>query len=67
MLLLGKHTLEDIEVKDIDKVEYSVVEPTKQWKVEMVRELIDVRATRLHVDNFTNDEVDEILEYLCTS
>ena len=27
MLLLGKHTLEDIEVKDIDKVEYSVVEP----------------------------------------
>ena len=67
MLLLGKHTLEDIKVKDIDKVEYSVVEPANQWKVEMVKDLIVVRATRLHVDNFANYEFDEILEYLCTS
>ena len=67
MLLQGKFTIDEIRLNDIDNFEYSSVLPENQWKVDMVKEIIEVRADELNVDNFSEKELDEILEYLCTS
>ena len=65
LLLTDKNSIEDISNQDIDNFCYA---PTKQedlWKVDMVKELIEVRADQKEVTNFTEEELDEILEYLC--
>ena len=67
MLLLGKVTIDEIRLNDIDSFEYSPVLPDNQWKVDMVREIIEVRGDELKIDNFSRQELDELLEYLCTS
>ena len=33
----------------------------------LVQEIIDVRNSKLDVDGFSDDELDQILEHLCTS
>ena len=37
------------------------------WKIKSVKELINVREGFLHVENFEDDERNEVLEYLCSS
>ena len=67
MLLLGKVSIDDIRQKDIDNFEYSPVLPENQWKLDMVKEIIDVQADQLNVENFSRQELEEMMEYLCTS
>ena len=65
MLLLGKVTIEEIRLTDIDN--NSSVLPDNQWKVDIVREIIEVRADELNVENFSEQELVEMMEYLCPS
>ena len=51
MLLLGKHTIKEISIKDLDRYEYCPVQPGDEWKVDMVRELIEVRENNLDVED----------------
>ena len=67
LLLVGKHTIEEISIKDLDRYEYCPVQPGDEWKVDMVRELIEVRENNLNVEHFTAEELEEVLEHLCTS
>ena len=65
MLLLGKYSIEGISIKDLDFFEFFPVLPVDEWKVGIVRELIEVRENNLDLENFTAQELEEILEYLC--
>ena len=67
LLLVGKHTIEEISIKDQDRYEYCPIQPGDEWKVNMVRELIEVRENNLNVEHFTAEELEEVLEHICTS
>ena len=66
MLILDKVNTRDISVKDIENFEYAAVKPEDQWKVNMVEEIIEARESQVNIENFEMEELDEILEYLCT-
>ena len=38
-----------------------------EWKVKMIKEIIDVKSKKANVDNFQGEELETILTYLCTS
>ena len=54
-------------MSDIDSFEFAPVKPEDFWKVSLVKEIIDVKADQIDVEGFTKHELDEILEYVCTS
>ena len=66
MLLSGKDNLGDVNERDIDSFIYAPVEDDDLWKIAMVKELIDVREGQYQIDNLTEEELEDILEYLCT-
>ena len=37
------------------------------FKIGFIKELIDVKHGKLEVNGFTNDELDQIVDFLCTS
>ena len=47
--------------------EYHTVDDDEKWKIDLVKELIDVRHDELTVEGLDMDELEEILEYLCIS
>ena len=65
MLLTDKNSIEDVTTKDIDNFCYAPTRQEDLWKVEMVKELIDVRDDQKVVTDFTREELDDILEHLC--
>ena len=67
MLLLGKHTIDEVKSNDIDKFEYAPVMPDDTWKIDMVKELIEVRENQASIENFSADDIEDILEHLCIS
>ena len=52
---------------DLDDMVYVPVKNEDLWKIKFVKELINTREGFLYVENFEDDEVNEVLEYLCTS
>ena len=67
MLLFGKCSTQNIKMIDIDSFEFAPVKPEDFWKVSLVKEIIDIKADQIDVEGFTKHELDEILEYVCTS
>ena len=66
MLLTGQNRVEDLKAGNVD-FDYHTVSEANRWKIDFIRELIDVRDDELTVDGMDQDEVEEILEYLCIS
>ena len=66
MLLLGKDKVEDIEIRDINDVVYATVRPEDLWKVEMLKEIIQVLNDELHLENLDKEEICYAMNYICT-
>ena len=67
LLLLKRTKIEDIKQEDIENLEYAVLEKKDGWRVDMIKEISDVKCGQLSVDGFSTDECEEILRYACTS
>ena len=65
MLLTEKNKIDDLKAGNVDFAYHTVKEADK-WKIDFVKELIDVKNDDLNVAGMYNDELEEILEYLCT-
>ena len=67
MLLVGKTSVDKVEKKDAENIHYHTLENEDIWKVDAIKEIIEVKSRRLEISNFDNDELEDILTYLCTS
>ena len=67
MLLLKKRNIENVSKEDYRSIEYNKIEAKDVWKVPFIREITDRKFNQLEVDGFTYEELEEILDFLCTS
>ena len=66
MILANKNTIEDLEKGNID-FEYHAVDPREAWRIEFAKELIDLKHGELEVEGITPNELNQILDYVCTT
>ena len=45
----------------------SNVYPGEEWRINLIKELIDVKCDERKIENLDAEEIDEILELVCTS
>ena len=67
MLLVGKTSIEEVNKEDAKNIEYFPMNESNSWKIDAIKELVEVKNRALEIDNFIIDELEEILTYLCTS
>ena len=60
-------SVNDVTRKDVDKIEYFPMDRVDSWKVEVIREIIDVKNQTAKIEHFELEELETILNYLCTS
>ena len=66
MMLVGKDRVEEVRREDLDRITYHDLEDTKKWKIPCIMEIVDAKVGQLDIDGFTNEELEEILNHLCT-
>ena len=48
-------------------IKYEPILDENKWKIDMTMELIDAKWGRADIENLSTAEIDEVLEYICTS
>ena len=67
LLLTEKDTFADISKHDIRELTYHKIDTEDQWKIGFIREITEIKNDQLNLNEFTKEELNDILEYLCTS
>ena len=67
MLLLNKTSVDEISVNDFKLIKYHPISEEDKWKISFINEITDVKFKQLDVDGFETEELEEILNFLCTS
>ena len=66
MLQAGLNRLEDLKVSNCD-FDYNKVGEADVWRLDFVRELVELRNGDLVVPGMNHEDLEVILEYLCTT
>ena len=67
MLLLNKASIEDLKPNDTNEIEYRQIPETERWKLDIVKEITDIKFGVQTLESFPHEELDIILDYICTS
>ena len=66
IVLAGKTFIAALNILDADKVEYQRLEDKEAWKIKLAIELVEAKANSKDIPGFNKEELDTILEYVCT-
>ena len=67
LLLTKKVKLEEISDKDVEEIETDAIQEEDMWRVDLIKEINDIKYGHLHIDGFSEEECETILNYACTS
>ena len=66
-LLCNAGSFDDVRYNEVRKIQYAAINEDDLWKVNLAREIIDLKHRQLQVDKILDEELDDILDYICTS
>ena len=66
MLLVNKTDIDKLVPSDAMNIKYHEMSEDDAYKVNMVKELTDVKFGEAFVEGFSRKELDSILNYVCT-
>ena len=55
----------DMNCDDVDKLVYSDLPMTEEWRVNIIRELMQTRRDDVEVPGFSKDDISDILNSVC--
>ena len=67
LLLTGKENINQITHTDIENIDYAVISNENRWRIDLIKEITDVKFDQLSIDGFSKEECEEILQYACIS
>ena len=67
MLLMGKTSVGEIKRVDVENINYFKLDEKESWKVQCIQEIIEAKNNRVEIPGFEREELQEMLNYLCTS
>ena len=65
--MTNKNHIDELRKEDVQKLGYQNENQNNYWKIGFIKEITDLKFNQLEVDNFSKEELDEILTFLCTS
>ena len=67
LLLTKKHDSTMLVPSDVLEIDYLPVPEEDKWKISLVKELIDVKWGEASIGVFSTNEIDDMLDHICTS
>ena len=65
--LFNGKSIDTITGKDLKDMKYHEVAEDDQWRIKLVKELTDVKYDQLELSFFDRTQIDEVLDYICTT
>ena len=65
LLQTDKNKIESLNKDDIFKLQYHLTSPEDRWKENIINELIEARSSQIGIEGFKNEELENMLEFIC--
>ena len=66
MLYTEKIHVKDLVPNDAFQIKYEQIESDEEWKVALIKEIIQEKQEQIQIPNFTSSDLEELLTFLCT-
>ena len=66
MKLTNRETVKEITVSDIKQLRYHPIPDEEEWRIGIVRDIIDIRNGNAKLENFNAAELNDMLDFACT-
>ena len=67
MIMSDKNTIDYIEESDFDSMEYFPVPEGDTWRIGILDELLDSRSSIAEIPGFTQEEIQDLIDFVCVS
>ena len=67
MLATNRTSVENVKTSDSNLIKYHPLNDEEQWKVKLVHELNNLKFGKLKLNTLSEDEIEEIISFACTS
>ena len=67
LLQTGKFDVDELVKSDVQCIFYHPLDEEDNWKARLLNEIIDARQKKLNLDEFTEDEMSDLITFICTS
>ena len=67
MLLAKKNVADNIVNSEIGDLKYAPIPWNNEWKIQLAKELLDIKSGTIEMKLFDNKDLDEVLNYVTTS
>ena len=57
----------EIRPSDIGKIQYADMNKDDKWKIELIQEVLKLRFGQLDIEMFSDDELTDTMNVVCTS
>ena len=59
--------IDELNPSDAKVIEYHPIGDNEKWRVQFISEIIDTKHRQLDISNLRDDDLDEMLTFLCIS
>ena len=63
---MKKARIDELEPNDTFNIEYYPVSDESKWRIEVARELLEVQYGSVNIENFSKDDIKEMIRIVCT-
>ena len=67
MLQAKKNVADNIVNSEVDDLKYAPIPRNNEWKVQLAKEILDIKSGTIEIKLFDNKDLDEVLNYVTTS
>ena len=67
MIQYGKNRIEDMDIDMTENKQYEIIPNDEMWRVDFIKELIDIKHGIKVVAEFDTKEIDSLLQFTCIS
>ena len=67
MQLMNKNSIDQICINDIRKLEFANIPEGCEWRIPVLEELLCARKSEVEIDNFSRNDIKDMIEFICTS
>ena len=66
-LLTNRAKYDAVNYSDIDRIHYAELKEDDRWRIDIIKQMVDIQFGQNELENFSYEEISEILNYAWTS
>ena len=67
MELVKKDNIEELIVEDAQMIVYKEIPAEESWRIGVVKDIIDIKNKNASLENFTDEDLENMLDFVCTT